>query len=93
MNDILIDQITKEVAQNVPGAVDFGIMTACVIDGEFVCVTDYTISSEIYDQLKMSAIAIQHCIYCEHDNSITYPVKIEDDGLVTYRNNKGFDFL
>jgi len=92
MNNTQIDQITKKVAQIVPGAADFGIMTACFINGDFVCVTDYTISPEMFDRLEAAARTVQDVQACK-DDSLTYAVEVDDEGLATYRNTKGFDFL
>lgn len=93
MKDYQIDRITEQVAESVPGATQYGILTACVIDGEFVCVTNYSISDELYRKLARKACEVQGMYYCEHNDSVTYPAQKDDDGLVTYQNDKGFNFL
>ena len=51
-----IDQIisleTQRKTKKVSGASDFGILTACMIDGEFICVTDYPITDEMRSDLE-----------------------------------------
>jgi len=91
MNNTQIDQITKKVAQSVTGAQDYGIMTACFINGEFVCVTDYSITPEMFDQLEAAARIVQEVRNCD-DNSMTSFVGVDNDGLATFRNTKGFGF-
>ena len=45
--DQIINLETKRKIKKVSGAFDFGILTACMIDGEFICVTDYPITDEM----------------------------------------------
>ena len=45
-SDKKIAEITKNVVAMVPPAKEYGIMTACFIQGEFVLVTDYIIDKE-----------------------------------------------
>lgn len=91
MNSKQIDQITNKVAQIVQGAADFGIMTACFINGDFVCVTDYVITPEMFGQLEAAARIVQEVQVCA-DDSMTSFVGIDNDGFATYRNTKGFGF-
>lgn len=50
--DAIIDLETKRKVERVSGAEDFGIMTACYIDGDFVLVSEYDVDSEMYNRLK-----------------------------------------
>lgn len=50
--DKIIDLETKRKISKVEGSSDFGIMTACFINGEFCLVTEYDITDEMYEALK-----------------------------------------
>jgi len=50
--DQIINLETKRKIKKVAGASDFGILTACLIDGDFVCVTDYMITDEMRSDLE-----------------------------------------
>jgi len=50
--DQIINLETQRKIKKVPGASDFGILTACMIDGEFSCVTDYPITDEMRSDLE-----------------------------------------
>jgi hypothetical protein len=50
--DQIINLETKRKTKKVTGASDFGILTACMIDGEFICVTDYPITDEMRSDLE-----------------------------------------
>lgn len=47
-----IDNETARRAAAVPGASDFGILTAAVVDGEFVCITNHSITNELQTALE-----------------------------------------
>ena len=49
--DLIIDLETKRKISRVMGAEDYGISTACFIDGEFILVSNYPVCKEI--QLKL----------------------------------------
>lgn len=48
----IIDLETKRKINKVKGSEKFGIMTACFINGEFTCITDYEITEEMFNNLK-----------------------------------------
>jgi len=50
--DQIINLETKRKIKKVAGASGFGILTACIIDGEFSCVTDYPITDEMRSDLE-----------------------------------------
>jgi hypothetical protein len=50
--DEIINIETKRKINKVKEAKDFGIMTACQIDGEFVLVSDYTVPQELALELE-----------------------------------------
>ena len=50
--DLIIDTETKRKLKRVPDAQSYGVMTACIIDGEFVLVSDYELPEEIYERIK-----------------------------------------
>ena len=50
--DLIIDTETKRKLKRVPEAQSYGVMTACIIDGEFVLVSDYELTDEIYERIK-----------------------------------------
>ena len=50
--DQIINLETQRKIKKVPGASDFGILTACMIDGEFSCVTDYMITDKMRSDLE-----------------------------------------
>lgn len=50
--DLIIDLETKRKISKVKDAENYGIMTACFIDGEFICVTDYEITDEMRSKLE-----------------------------------------
>jgi len=50
--DEMINIETKRKINKVKEAKDFGIMTACQIDGEFVLVSDYTVPQELAIELE-----------------------------------------
>ena len=50
--DAEIEAETKRKIELIDGAEDLGIRTACLIDDEFILVSDYNVSSAIYNELK-----------------------------------------
>lgn len=50
--DQIINLETKRKVSKISHAKKFGILTACFIDGEFVCVSDYDITDEMRNQLE-----------------------------------------
>jgi hypothetical protein len=50
--DKIINLETERKVSRVADASDYGIMTACFIDGEFVCVSNYEITEEMRTKLK-----------------------------------------
>ena len=50
--DLIIDTETERKLKRVPEAKNYGVMTACIIDGEFVLVSDYELTDEIYERIK-----------------------------------------
>ena len=50
--DQIINLETQRKTKKVSGSSDFGILTACMIDGEFSCVTDYPITDEMRSDLE-----------------------------------------
>jgi len=50
--DQMISLETQRKTKRVSGSSDFGILTACMIDGEFICVTDYPITNEMRSDLE-----------------------------------------
>ena len=50
--DQIINLETKRKTKKVSGASDFGILTACLIDGDFVCVTHHMITDEMRSNLE-----------------------------------------
>lgn len=50
--DLIVDLETKRKISKVKGAEDYGIMTACFIDGSFVCVSDHEITEEMRTRLE-----------------------------------------
>lgn len=50
--DAIIDMETKRKVSRVKGAENFGIRTACVIDGEFRLISDYSVPQEIIEKLE-----------------------------------------
>ena len=48
----MINLETRRKESLVPGSSDYVVMTACWIDGDFICVTDYPISDEMHEALK-----------------------------------------
>lgn len=52
MLDAIIDMETARKISRVEGAENFGIRTACIIDGEFVLVSDYNLPDEIRAKLE-----------------------------------------
>jgi hypothetical protein len=49
--DAVINMETKRKVSRVMGSEHYGIMTACIIDGEFVLVSNYEVSPEMHDKL------------------------------------------
>ena len=52
--DKIIDFETKRKIEAVKGSENFGVMTACKINGDFICVTSNTLSHEMYALLKLA---------------------------------------
>ena len=50
--DQIIDIETQRKISKVKDAEHYGIMTACIIDGEFNLVSDYEVPSDMYEKLK-----------------------------------------
>lgn len=50
--DQIIDLETKRRVSRVKDAEDFGIMTACIIDGEFRVVSAHTLPEGMFEQLE-----------------------------------------
>ena len=50
--DLIIDLETKRKISKVKDAENYGIMTACFINGEFICVSDYEINNEMRSKLE-----------------------------------------
>jgi hypothetical protein len=50
--DQIINLETKRKISKVANSKDFGILTACFIDGEFVCVSDYDITDDMRNELE-----------------------------------------
>jgi len=50
--DQMISLETQRKTKRVSGSSDFGILTACMIDGKFICVTDYPITDEMRIELE-----------------------------------------
>jgi hypothetical protein len=50
--DEAINAETERKLNEVPQARDFNVMTACIIDNEFVLVSEYDISEELYMTLE-----------------------------------------
>jgi len=53
-----IDAYTAQVIAAVPEVIPFNPMTLCVIDNDFVCVTEYEISNELADKLEAAALSL-----------------------------------
>jgi len=53
--DKRIDQITENVIASVKDAKYYGIMTACIIEGEFVLVSTYEIERDMKNALNNAA--------------------------------------
>jgi len=50
--DVIIDLETKRKISRVNGSDQFGIMTACYIDGEFRLISEYDVPQDIANKLK-----------------------------------------
>lgn len=57
--DLLINRITRAVVDRVPDVREFHVMTACVIDGEFVCVSEYDLPEGYFEKLEEVAKSIR----------------------------------
>jgi hypothetical protein len=50
----IIDLETKRKICLVPEAKDFGVLTACYINNEFILVSTYDLSNELMEKLKIA---------------------------------------
>lgn len=50
--DAEIEAETKRKIELIDGAEDFGIRTACIIDNEFILISDYDLSFEMLQEIK-----------------------------------------